>query len=160
MPSFFFKRNLRVNMAFLKRLSRITKPILDVPSALNTQRLRRDARTLKELFRIAFRRRRESLELENFDEAVERLHLTEKDLLARQREFKVLAWILLGIFFILLGYVIFNVYAGNWYAVGPSLVVSLIVLMLSFRYCFWYFQVKNKQLGYTFREWWHSFKGK
>jgi intracellular multiplication protein IcmV len=148
-------------MGFVKRAGRLTKPILDIPSALDTRSIRNNTNTLRRFIRIALRRRDDRPEsLENFDEAVNRLGLTQADIKSRMREFKFLAWVLLFLFFGLVGYTGMHILEGNWFAVLPSLVISCIALVLSFRYHFWYYQVKNGKLGCTFKEWWAALIGR
>jgi intracellular multiplication protein IcmV len=42
---------------------------------------------------------------------------------------------------------------GSIKAFIVSLVVTLIALILAYRYHFWYFQMKQRKLGCTFSEW-------
>lgn len=98
----------------------------------------------------------QSQEDENFDKAIERLHLDEDALKAREKEF-----FLLFLFFCVLSLSIFSY--SVWVAVRGNLMGFLIGLGLTvfglaqaFRYHFWLFQVKNRKLGCTFKEWFHS----
>lgn len=90
---------------------------------------------------------------EDFSEAVKTLHLSPEDLEARKKGLYRLSLIMMTLALGLLGYGLYHLYYGAWRATLLSLVVFLIALVLAFRYHFWYFQIKQRKLGCTIREW-------
>ena len=90
---------------------------------------------------------------ESFDEAAVRLTLNEEDLLKRQRGLFYLTLFMLFLVTLLFAYVIYQVMYGTFAGVLVSLVVMLIACALAFRYHFWFFQIKSKQLGCSVRTW-------
>ncbi len=90
---------------------------------------------------------------ESFEEAITRLHLSPEDLQVRQRSFLRIALVagLCGVLSLLYTlYMLWNLQIGGTIL---ALIVSLIAFASAARYHFWYFQVKNRKLGCTWREW-------
>jgi intracellular multiplication protein IcmV len=91
---------------------------------------------------------------ETFDEATKRLGLTEKDIESAQRNYLIYALIFavltvaLFIFTIYLGF-----YHRTFHGVLLGLVTTGFCAAQAFRFHFWYFQIKFRQLGLTFEEW-------
>lgn len=90
---------------------------------------------------------------ESFRAAQKRMHLSEEDLLVKQKALFRLSMLMLGIAFALFAYAGYQVFYGSYKAVILSLVVLSIALVLAFRYHFWYFQIKHHKLGCTFEQW-------
>lgn len=90
---------------------------------------------------------------ESFDEAAVRLTLSEEDLLKRQRALFYLTLFMLFLATLLFAYLIYQVVYGTFAGVLVSFVVMLIACALAFRYHFWFFQIKSKQLGCSVRTW-------
>lgn len=93
---------------------------------------------------------------ESFNKYVALHHLSEKDLEIQQKSlYRLSVWmciLALG----LLGYAIYHLIFGTFRAVLVSLVVTGIALVLAFRYHFWYYQIKEKKLGCSFKEWYEQ----
>ena len=102
----------------------------------------------------------QTTDTETFAAAQKRLNLTDNELLARQKGLLRIS-ILMAVFVVLLFiYAIYNFYYLNIKAGIVSLVVMLIAAVLAFRYNFWYFQIKERKLGCSVREWYKkSFTG-
>jgi len=90
---------------------------------------------------------------ESFDAAKKRLNLSDTVILARQKGLLRLTILMLCCAFLLFIYAIYLLFLGGYRGSLVSLVVMCIALVLAFRYHFWYFQIKEKKLGCTFREW-------
>lgn len=90
---------------------------------------------------------------ETFEEALIRLNLTEQDIEKRESEFKrlVIIFALIGLGVLL--YFIYAVTQKAWIASLGSIGIFLVVLAQLFRYHFWLFQIRQKRLGCTFKEW-------
>lgn len=90
---------------------------------------------------------------ENFDEAMERLKLTDKDIADRMTVYKRYALI-----FVLIGFAIFF-YAFHFLFMGKILswllgiAASGISFSQAFKYHFWSFQLRQRRLGASFSEW-------
>jgi intracellular multiplication protein IcmV len=90
---------------------------------------------------------------ESFEEAVGRLNLSEKDLKDKQTALHRLSRLMCGVALIIFGYAMYQLYYGGYRATIYSLAIMLIALALAFRYHFWYFQIKERKLGCTLKEW-------
>ncbi|STX29846.1 intracellular multiplication protein IcmV [Legionella beliardensis] len=99
--------------------------------------------------------------LANFKEAMDAQNLTEADILARQRGLYRLSILMCVIAFGFFCYAMYHLFYGGIFAVIISLVLMLVALVLAFRYHFWYYQIRERKLGCTFREWYsQGFLGK
>ncbi|MCH9756184.1 MAG: type IVB secretion system protein IcmV [Gammaproteobacteria bacterium] len=93
---------------------------------------------------------------ESFDLAKERLDLDDELLLKRQRALLRVSILMLFFAVLLVGYGIYQVFYGAVLGVLLSVVVTFIALTLAFRYHFWYFQIREKKLGCSFKQWLHE----
>jgi len=93
---------------------------------------------------------------ESFQEAVANLNLSDEDLKNKQIALFRLCILMCTIAGALFGYAIYQLFFGSFKGLIISLVVMLIALALAFRYHFWYFQIKEKVLGCTLREWYRK----
>ena len=96
---------------------------------------------------------------ESFEEALERLGLTEADLQQRQKEFQFLMRFFLGIAGVLVLYAVYLIFKHAWWPVAGTGGVLLIVLSQVFRYHFWLFQIKRRKLGCSIWEWLAGMRG-
>lgn len=92
----------------------------------------------------------------SFAAEVAKLKLTESDLIFRQKNLMRLVWIMLGMAFFLFAYALYQLMYGSVLGVLLSWVLMFVALVLAFRYHFWYFQIKERKLGCTIREWFYK----
>lgn len=91
---------------------------------------------------------------ETFEQALERLQLTEEDLRKREIEFTRLMITYICLALLVFGYSVWIVYAyKNFYGFCMGFSLTIYVLTLAFRYHFWIFQIKHKKLGCSLRDW-------
>ena len=93
---------------------------------------------------------------ETFEQAVERFNLSEDMIRTRTRQFlwTSIIFFLFGLMsFVYTGYLI---YSKEVLTSFIGLGVTGLIFAYSFRYHFWFFQMKNRKLGCTFQEWWDS----
>lgn len=93
------------------------------------------------------------VEGESFTNAVSRLKLSDGDLLIKQIALLRLSIVMVVFAFMILFYAGYQLFYGSLKATLISLVVTMIALILAFRYHFWYYQIKQRKLGCTFKEW-------
>lgn len=91
-----------------------------------------------------------------FSNAASTLNLSEDELNLRARGLYRLSVLMCVMAVGIFGYAIYHMVYGNAKAVIVSMVVSLIALSLAFRYHYWYFQIKERKLGCTIREWYRQ----
>lgn len=88
-----------------------------------------------------------------FNAMVAAMNLSEQDLIQRSKGLYRLSILMCAVAFGIFIYAVYHMVYGNLKAVIVSLVVMLIALVLAFRYHYWYFQIKERKLGCTLREW-------
>lgn len=93
---------------------------------------------------------------ESFENAIKRLAIDEKQLMIKQRALYRLSIIMCSAAALLLCYATYHLIYGHYKAVIISVVVTMIALVLAFRYHFWYFQIKTRQLGCSINEWYRQ----
>lgn len=90
---------------------------------------------------------------ESFESAVVRLKLTPADIQKRMSSLKRLLVLMLVIAATIFIYTIYNLIKAHWIAVILSFILFILTLVVAFRYHFWHFQLQQRKLGATFREW-------
>ncbi|STY28128.1 intracellular multiplication protein IcmV [Legionella wadsworthii] len=93
---------------------------------------------------------------ESFSEAAELLHLSDENIIAKQKALFRLSIIMVLAALLIFAYAVYQLFYGSIRAFLVSLVVTFIALVLAFRYHFWYYQIKNRRLGCTFNEWYRQ----
>lgn len=93
---------------------------------------------------------------ETFEQAVQRMNISERGLATRQKQclsFAVLFFIAGVILLVYTASLLLNKeFAASFLGIG----VTSLVFTYAFRYHFWYFQIKNRRLGCSLAEWWSS----
>lgn len=93
---------------------------------------------------------------QSFDEAVEKMNLSEQALQVRKASLFRLSVLMVVIFALIFSYSMYHLFWGTWPAFYLSFVVSFLALVLAFRYHFWYFQIRQRKLGCSFSEWYRQ----
>jgi len=91
---------------------------------------------------------------ETFEQAMDRLGLTEEDVVSSAKKYRqyAFAFLLLSLLaFIYSFYLLFSQTAFFDWLLGMA--VTGLFLSQAFRFDFWAFQMKRRQLGATFNEW-------
>lgn len=81
------------------------------------------------------------------------LGLTAAQLDSAKRGCKKVLTIFLVLAALVLLYLLYNVFAGNWRTVIVSVALLVVCLAQSFKYHFWLYQMKVGRLGCHWREW-------
>lgn len=109
-------------------------------------------RIVRSLFVPAAPKRRET-----FEQALERLNITEEILQRNYTRYLFVAVIFagLGVATILFGFwLLFHHHTFSGFIL--SIPTAGLFLVNAFRYHFWVFQIKHRKLGCTFNEWWQG----
>lgn len=91
---------------------------------------------------------------ETFEEAVQRLALTEEDIKQRQKTFLRNAIAFFIISLLLFAYTIYLLLSFYLLATLVNLLLTTLVLVYAYREHFWYTQMKYRKLGLNFKMWW------
>lgn len=95
----------------------------------------------------------EAGEKENFQEAVERYGLSEKDLKNRCTAFTRQAYLFIFFATIVLLYAIYLVYRSFVISGFVTFTMAVMLMILGLRSHFWAFQIEHRKIGCTWREW-------
>lgn len=142
-------------MGFFRGVGRVVKPLVNIPKWMSAKQITKDASYISQMAKQVFTPQKAEVE-ETFEEALQRLNLTEIDIRDRRKEFTRLSCFFLAVFVLLIGYVIYLVLDStgevSWRAILLSIVVCLIALVQFFRFHFWLYQIKKRKLGCGFKE--------
>jgi len=139
-------------MKVVRGIANAVKPLVNVPAWIGYRQLANNAKSIKDLFISLFVPVKPASS-ESFEEALKRLNLTETTLNVRAKEFKRLFIIFVLGGLLLVGYSIYLLWAHALHASFACLGLAFILFVYSFRYHFWLFQIRQRKLGCTFREW-------
>lgn len=136
------------------KLFKVTrKTFLDPAGWLDLDTLKNQNRTIFQTIKNIFSVNK-PLREETFEEAVERLQLTEEDIQYSFKTYKQYAiWFsVLGLLvFLYAFYLIFRYSSITGWLLGIA--TSALLFSQAFKYDFWAFQIKSRKLGKTFDEW-------
>ncbi|WP_298624139.1 type IVB secretion system protein IcmV [uncultured Legionella sp.] len=137
------------------RIGRVFKGIFNIRAWSDWDRLKAFTLYLKNGFKRLFvpQKITDAKSVESFDDVKSRLKLSDAELLIKQNALLRLSIFMLVFAAMVVVYVGYQFVYGSFRAGLLSLVVTLIALVLAFRYHFWYYQIKHRKLGCTIKEW-------
>ncbi len=139
-------------MKILSGIKKIVKPFVDIPSWMGYKQIAEGGRGIVGNIRSLFVPKTTE-NTETFEAAMERLKLTEADLAQRQKEFKRLIIIFSLLAIVFLVYTFYLLWVGVVTGGVACFGLTILILSYSFRYHFWLFQIRQRKLGCTLREW-------
>ncbi|GAB4393258.1 MAG: type IVB secretion system protein IcmV [Gammaproteobacteria bacterium] len=142
-------------------VKKVVTPFVNVKAWMGWNNLKSTTADLKGLCKEVLTVHKPKTGGETFEQAIQRLGLTEKDIQRRMQEFKYLAMLQAVLFvgvFLYSFYILF--YADHIHGFFVGIALSLAIAALFFRFHFWYFQLKQRRLGCTFKDWLHGWIGK
>ena len=142
-------------MPKFRRIKKFGKTFLDVPAWMGWSRLKSSSQAIGSTAKRLFIPQKPQIK-EEFHEAINRLNLSEEDILDRQKSFLKLSIIFVIMGFMILIYAVYLAWSSYIRSAFIALGLTLLVFAIAFRYHFWYFQVKHRRLGCTLREWYHG----
>jgi intracellular multiplication protein IcmV len=139
-------------MKILRGIGKVVKPLVNFPRWMDWRSVSTTAtdigKSAKGLFVPAQATRQET-----FEAATRRLHLTEKDIQERMKNLLRMAVIYCVIAVGLTVYTCYLLAKGHALAGLLGTVLSLLALSFAFREHFWYFQMQQRRLGCTVKQW-------
>jgi intracellular multiplication protein IcmV len=146
-------------MRIFTGLKKAIKPLVNFPVWMGYQTLAESGKAIlrdaKDLFVPP-----ESGKPETFEEATNRLQLTPEKIASREKAFFLLTWFWGIITLCALLYTIWLIFNDGLTGALLGIALTFLGSVLTFRYHFWYFQVKHRLLGATFKQWLHATLGK
>lgn len=133
---------------------RVSKRFLDVRTWSSYDQVRSSLsstfKSAKGLFSV-----RTSQRVETFEQAMQRLQLSEQDIQERMNFMLRLARLFTLMSVVVVGYALYLiVYHGSFFAFMLSVVIAGLAFLQAFRYHFWYMQTKMRRLGCTVQDYW------
>ncbi len=129
-----------------------TRRFLNIPRWMGSESLRSTAGYIRRLSRGLTESKQQSVK-ETFEEAVERLKLSEEDIQSRLKDYQRLAKIYFCLLVIAFVYFLYLVFHGYWVATIMMMTFMLLMFSFYFRESFWAVQIQQRRLGLTFKEW-------
>jgi intracellular multiplication protein IcmV len=133
-------------------VKKVLKSFVDVPRWIGFSSLRATGSQIGGMARNLFSTAKPQFE-ETYEEAVQRMQLSEEALQKRMTTFFRMAVLYFVIGLCLLVYTGVLFFYGHLTSTMLSLVLSFVLFTFAFREHFWYTQMKLKRLGCTFKEW-------
>ena len=104
--------------------------------------------TIQKLFIPSAPTKKETLAI-----VMRRLKLTEEQVIKKQKQFFYLALFTFVLTLGALTHLLYMLSEGHFKALPLGVAVTVIAAAFTFRYHFWYFQIKQGKLGCTVQEW-------
>jgi len=122
--------------------------------------IKSDSVSVGKIAKNVFKRDKTNRRKETFDEAMKRYNLSESDIKKRIKTSKHLVAIFLGFSGLLGFYMVYQWHVGHFIGGFTCLVLMSLILAYTFREHFNLFQMRQRRLGCTYKEWLSSlFKG-
>lgn len=139
-------------MKVTRAIGRVVKPFVNFPRWMNLNQLWNTGRSIAGTLKDLKVETNAPIRKETFEEAQQRLKLTDEDLNHRMKFCFRLSMIYLLVGLLFLAY---TIYLILHLSIGFILALLLTALMFafSFQQHFWYFQIKSRQLGATVKDW-------
>lgn len=116
--------------------------------------IKHDAKVVGKLAKRAFSSGdADSIRKESFEEAMKRLNLSEKDIQERIKKAKDAVFIFLLMGGALLAYMVYQWVTGHFLSGFTCLILSLVVFVHAFREHFNAYQMRQRQLGCSYKAW-------
>lgn|SRR3990167_2507406 len=96
---------------------------------------------------------RDSTDKESFEGAMKHYNLDESRICKQQKALFKLSILMLGLAGCFFMYGVYCIFYASWRAVITDFAITILVLILAFRYHFWYFQIKERRLGCSIKQW-------
>lgn len=139
-------------MKVTQAVKRVVRPFVDFPTWIGYQQLVEMSRGIGIILQRLFIPQKAEQE-ESFDDALRRLQISEHALKQKARSLNYLTflWFAIGIIVIIYGF--YLVGAGSWHGFIACVAITSIAFTQSFRCNFWLFQIRQRRLGVSFKEW-------
>ncbi|QLH41376.1 MAG: hypothetical protein HWD59_00655 [Coxiellaceae bacterium] len=140
-------------MKVLRGIGKGIKGFVNFPRWMGLSQLTRTGKDITDIGKKLVNSKTTSKRQESFAEAMQRLKLTEKDVDERGRHFLLMARLYAVIGLALLIYTLYLFWQAHLMAAFMSLILTTLGFTLAFRQHFYYFQIKQRKLGCTIKEW-------
>lgn len=130
-----------------------TRSIFNVSRWIGWPDIKKNASNIHVLYKVFFATKPVSLYRETFEEAVDRMGLSEEDIQHIASQYYNKSLFYLGILTAGLLYHIYLIWHKYWAAAIVMCSIDFMLFSFWFREHFWYTQIKIRRLGLSFKEW-------
>jgi intracellular multiplication protein IcmV len=125
---------------------------------VGSDQLKKDSKTLAKMVGSVLKRSKKAAKTkETFEEAVSRFNLTPDDIKKRMKSAKEIVMILLVASAFLVVYAVYQwFFLGHFIAGFTCLILTVLTLSYAFREHFHLFQMRQRRLGCSYKEWLNS----
>ncbi len=142
-----------------KRIGRFVKPFVDFRPWLGTERISEDTKTISDAVKTLYDQQKiqsTPTAREDFSALCLRLGLSEHDVKKRQIFYLQTAIACFVCALLALAYaIIMLTHAHSFPAMLISFAIGALLAAVSFRYHFWWYQLKSRRLGTSVHDWFH-----
>lgn len=139
-------------MKIFRGIGKAIKPFVNFPAWMGLKQISSTGKGIQETAKTLLETPK-ATHRETFAEAMQRFHLSEADLQKQMKNFRQAALMYCAIALGLFMYALYLFISGHLIAGLLSLIITALALTLAFRQHFWYFEIKQRKLGCTIREW-------
>ena len=139
-------------MGLFSGIGKATGKAFNVRAWVDYDRVKESSRGLSRMIKSLFVPKR-AQQSETFEQAVQRLNLTEQDIKAKQRELYWLSMLMFAITLGVLGYFIYHITNLHIFGAVVSIAAMAVSTSMAVRYHFYYFQTKQRKLGCSLKQW-------
>jgi len=149
-------------MAFKDRVKSGLKKNFDIKAWIGLNSIKRSGSTIRDLYRDVFQTTRRKKDGEtaapalSFEESMAKYGLTEADIQKKMSFSLLILRVYMLLFAVMLAYMIYLFVVGQLTAGFFVLVLLLLLLSYIFKEHFNYFQMKQRRLGCSFKEWFNA----
>lgn len=93
---------------------------------------------------------------EKFQEAAARMNLSQADIENLEHGYYRNFLVFLAVGLMIALYSLYRFAMGQWLSGWVSMMMMIVIFVFSLASHFWYFQIKHRKLGCTFREWYKN----
>jgi intracellular multiplication protein IcmV len=138
-------------MKVTRAVGRVFKPLVNFPRWMGLSQIWRQGQGIYRMIQD-MRRPEQPIVRETFEEALKRLNISESDLKERMKFTYRFALIYTFFGLIFLAYTIYMIFHGLLGSI-LGLLITALLFTFAYREHFWYYQMKVRRLGCSFREW-------
>lgn len=136
-------------------VKKVVKPMVNFRVWMSWGEVRRSSGNVTSLFKSVFIPNKKPAE-ESFDDAATRLGIDQGQLQARLKEFQNLSFVFAIATMALFAYFAYLFFEGHLRGAAVCFGVTLISLSMFVRFHLWTYQVRQRKLGCSLREWFWS----
>lgn len=138
-------------MKATRRIGRVIKPFVNFPRWMGLSMLLANGKAIVNMLK-EMKIYRPAIRSESFEQAKQRLRLTDEDIKSRIRNCLILSVIYYLSTLAFLLYTLYMIFHG---CIGMivGLLITILMAVFAYREHFWYFQLKTRSLGNSFHDW-------